>query len=160
MKKAFFIMAITLAACVSCNSNQSQQTDALQDNMLDSLVIHDGLGDVLERRYAGTIPAADGPGIYYDITLYNQQHSGDGVYSLTQTYLDADNGKDVTFASSGKWNTLRGSAADPDDTVYQLHPYNGDNGITNFLFQHDSITMLNSSFELAPSGLNYTLKKL
>ena len=42
-------------------------------------------------------------------------------YVRTQTYRGAPHG-DVTFPIEGEWTVLRGDAADPDATVYQLNP--------------------------------------
>ncbi len=126
-------------------------------NLKDSLKIEEGLGKVIERKYEGILPAADCPGIKYNLTLCSQENSGNGVFSLKMTYLEAENGKDVTFSSTGKQLTLRGSAMNPDDTVYELVPSNGSDP-SYFLVQDDSLTLLNSQQEKAESKLNYTIK--
>lgn len=40
------------------------------------------LGPEMLRTYEGLLPAADGPGIRYELTLENREHSGDGTYRL------------------------------------------------------------------------------
>ena len=50
--------------------------------MRDSLKLDPEKGAVVQKKYKGTIPAADGPGIVYDLTLFYQQDSDDGVYEL------------------------------------------------------------------------------
>lgn len=110
------------------------------------------------RTYEGLLPAADGPGIRYELTLENREHSGDGTYRLAMTYLEAENGRDTTFFSSGRWGTLRGTDDDPDATVYQLNI--GDTALEqiNFLSYPDSLIMLGADMKRAESKLNYTLK--
>ena len=100
----------------------------------------------------------DGPGIRYELTLENREHSGDGTYRLAMTYLEAENGRDTTFFSSGRWGTLRGTDDDPDATVYQLNI--GDTTLEqiNFLSYPDSLIMLGADMKRAESKLNYTLK--
>lgn len=124
----------------------------------DSLRVQAELGEIMVRTYEGTIPAADCPGILYRVTIYNQEHSGDGVFESSMTYLEADNGKDMTFTDTGRLYTLRGDAVDPNATVYQLVNYDSPSYPTNFLYQKDSITMLDAAMCVPDSGLNYTLK--
>ena len=115
-------------------------------------------GPEMLRTYEGLLPAADGPGIRYELTLENREHSGDGTYRLAMTYLEAENGRDTTFFSSGRWGTLRGTDDDPDATVYQLNI--GDTTLEqiNFLSYPDSLIMLGADMKRAESKLNYTLK--
>ena len=160
-----FFAGIFLIACSGHASKQKnkdpepiqtekQKTDA--PNLKDSLKIKDGLGDIVEQRYEGILPAASGPGIKYDLTICSQENSGDGVFMLNMTYLEAENGKDETFTTTGKRLTLRGSAMNNDDTVYELVPSDG-SGSTYFLVQGDSLTLLNSELKKAESNLNYTI---
>ena len=111
-----------------------------------------------QATYEGLLPAADGPGIRYELTLENREHSGDGTYRLAMTYLEAENGRDTTFFSSGRWGTLRGTDDDPDATVYQLNI--GDTTLEqiSFLSYPDSLIMLGADMKRAESKLNYTLK--
>lgn len=70
-------------------------------------------------RYAGDLPCADCPGIRTELTLTRKAKGwAEGSYSLSETYLERG-GPRVT---TGDWTTLRGDAADPDATVYQLNP--------------------------------------
>ena len=54
-------------------------------NMRDSLKVDPKKGSVIQKKYKGTFPAADGPGIVYDLTLFYQQDSDDGVYEMDAT---------------------------------------------------------------------------
>lgn len=109
--------------------------------------------------YEGILPAADCPGIRYHLTIKAPKHSGDGTFKLIQTYMEANNGKDQTFTTTGKRYTLRGDATNKDATVWQLIPENGNTPI-NFLVEDggEKLTLLNSELEKSNSGLNYSLR--
>lgn len=125
-------------------------------NMRDSLKVDPNKGAVIQKRYKGTVPAADGPGIVYDLTIYYQEETPEGVFELDQTYLDADNGEDKTFSTTGKQKRKKGSAADASALVYELIPSDGDASLY-FEVQGDSLIMLNDALEQAASGLDYIL---
>jgi len=126
-------------------------------NMRDSLKLDPKKGAVVQKKYKGTIPAADGPGIVYDLTLFYQQDSDDGVYELDATYLEAENGKDQTFTSTGKRQVKKGTPADASAVIYELIPSDG-SMVFYFQAEGDSLTMLNQELQKAASDLNYTLK--
>lgn len=126
-------------------------------NMRDSLKVDPKKGAVVQKKYKGTVPAADGPGIVYDLTLFYQQDSEDGVYELDATYLEADNGQNQTFTSTGKRKVKTGTPADASAIVYELIPSDG-SMVFYFQAEGDSLTMLNQELQKAASDLNYTLK--
>ena len=119
------------------------------------------LGMWTTSRYEGILPAADGPGIRYQLALRHRQHSGDGSFLLRLTYLEAENGQNVTFAYTGKRLTQRGTPEDPNATVWQLIADQGED-VYNFLQEKDgqSLTLLNRDFKKSQLPLNYTLKKV
>ena len=110
----------------------------------------------IQKKYKGTFPAADGPGIVYDLTLYYQQDSDDGVYEMDATYLEAENGKDKTFSSTGKRKVKHGTPSNSEAIVYELIPSDGDMAFY-FQAEGDSLTLLNQELQKAASDLNYTL---
>ncbi len=120
----------------------------------------ESLGMWTELHYERTLPAADCLGIHYQLTLRQRQHSGDGSFLLRLTFLEAENGRDVSFVYTGKRMTQRGTTEDPDATVLQL---TADQGglVYNFLQENDehSLTLLNQDFKRNQSALNYSLKK-
>ena len=126
-------------------------------NMRDSLKVDPKKGAVIQKKYKGTFPAADGPGIVYDLTLYYQQDSEDGVYEMDATYLEAENGQDKTFSSTGKRQVKKGTPADASAIIYELIPSDG-SMVFYFQAEGDSLTMLNQELQKAASDLNYTLK--
>lgn len=125
-------------------------------NMRDSLKVDPKKGAVIQKKYKGTFPAADGPGIDYDLTLYFQQDSEDGVYEMDATYLEAENGQDMKFSSTGKRKVKRGIPSDNEAIVYELIPSDGSMSFY-FLAEGDSLTLLNQELQKAASDLNYTL---
>lgn len=149
---------ITLVFAVSALSCVPTKKSMQAVNITDSLTIISTLGELEERIFEGTLPAASCPGIEYTLWLYNQKHSGDGVYKLIQTYIQAEDGKDVTFISFGKQYTLKGDATDSDAVVYQLIPFEAADTL-NLLYKDGNLELLNSDFERAASSLNYILQR-
>lgn len=123
--------------------------------------VDQSLGGWIEERFEGVLPAASCPGIRYSLTVRHREHSGDGAYHLAMTYLEAENGKDVTFESVGRRLTQRGTPDDANATVWQLID---DNGKIQANFRFDSkeqtLTMLRADGMRIPSSLNYTLKRV
>lgn len=114
-------------------------------------------GDMVCRRWEGLLPAASCPGIRYSLAVHSREHSGDGTFRLVMTYIEAEDGRDVSYAYSGRRYTLRGMAGDDNATVWQFVADNGE----IFNFQYDSggntLTLLNAEFERPQTKLNYTL---
>ena len=80
----------------------------------------DSVGPPLLGRFVGVLPCADCAGIRTELRLYAEQPSGRPArYEATQTYLAARDGEN-TVQRTGRWAIMRGSASDPDATIYQL----------------------------------------
>ena len=75
---------------------------------------------VLLGEFKGTLPCADCQGVETSLTRsMTDEGTAEGSYVLIETFT----GKSADpVVSEGNWMTLRGSAADPDDTVYELNP--------------------------------------
>lgn len=118
------------------------------------------LGEWEKMCFEGILPAADCKGIQYQLNICHREHSGDGHFLLSLTYLEADNGKDKTFSYTGSRYTQRGIPADKDATVWQLIS-EADKRIFNFLYEDEqTLILLNDNFEKNSSELNYTLKRI
>lgn len=117
--------------------------------------------DIQTLRYEGVLPAADGPGIRYQLTVKNPVDGTEGTYSLAMTYLEANNGKDETYNSVGKLYILHDATGNPNDTVWQLDPEPKDERM-NFLVEDGGkkITLLNSDMQKSDTKLNYTLTRV
>lgn len=118
------------------------------------------LGAWQRLYYKGTLPAASCPGTVYELTVKKFQHSGDGTFQLRLTYLEAENGKDTHVYYQGKLYTLRGSADNINDTVWQFIADDAANTTFNFLYTNDgnTLTLLNAKLERADTQLNYSLQ--
>lgn len=67
--------------------------EATRIKIADSLVKDPKAGAVINERYTGMLPAADGPGIDYDLTIVRQEGVTRGVYALVTTYIEGENGR-------------------------------------------------------------------
>lgn len=119
-------------------------------------------GELTETRYEGLLPAADCPGIRFQLCVRRQENGGDGRFSLDLTYLEAEDGKDVSYSVEGRLFTLRGTPENDKAVVWQLISDGDGKDIYNFLLSADgdSITLLDAELRTINSGLNYTLKRL
>lgn len=154
MKSKITLLLLAVSA-ISCAPTKKSVQGV---NITDSLTIISSLGKLEERIFQGTLPAASCSGIEYTLWLYNRQNSGDGVFKLTQRYIEAEDGEDMTIITFGKQYTLRGDAEDINATVYQLIPFSETDTI-NLLYTGGNLELLNSNFERTKSRLNYTLRK-
>ena len=58
--------------------------------------------------YEGLLPAADGPGIQYVLSVDSVGPDGESGYTLVTTYLDAEGqGKNKSFTSKGKKQVIK-----------------------------------------------------
>lgn len=126
-------------------------------NPQDSLAVQPELGSVRERQYSGLIPAEAFPGIVYTITLYGQEGNGAaGVYKMTANYIEADNGKDAVFTTSGRQYTEYGMPDDSDAIVYYLVSFDGKDEF-RFMFTDGNLVMLEQEGKKINSQFKYTL---
>lgn len=153
MKKALYMAAtvalLGMSACTgtSCDSKGCKADD--------------------DKLYTGVMPAADCDGIRYTLKLdYDDDHNyTDGDYDLVQTYIAADSTsalgyKDIrTVKSEGDFTVVKTKDGKTGLKLVE-EVRKGQQGETMyFVVDSDStITMTNSDFETAASGLNYTLK--
>jgi len=81
-------------------------------------------------------------------------------YVRTQTYRGAPHG-DVTVSDRGQWTVLRGDAADPDATVYQLNP-DDEQHSEALLVQDKGAALEELDRDLKPieTTMNVTLKRV
>ncbi len=186
--KKWIIPVLLAAAAVGCGNRTEKKTAATEETLPDSLRIYTivdsfemnpHLGELVENRYTGVIPAADGPGIRYDLTMWSQAFkgseafeadeaaasgdgifSGDGVYALVMTYIEGENGRDAKFYYSGHWGTLRGNEEDADATIFQL--YGNEHSQDTYLLREgpDSLTILTADQRRINSPLNHTLTRV
>lgn len=144
MKKLMMFVAI-VAAFVSCQSNNKKQAEIIVEN--DSVVaIIPAPVEVDEEIFTGTIPAADGPGIDYILTLGAATDGVDTVYTLEMTYLDADGpGKHQTFTTKGKQQSVHKVVNNQPKKGVKLTPNNGDQPMYFLVVNDTTLRMVNDS---------------
>lgn len=125
-------------------------------NMRDSLKIDSKKGAVMQKKYKGKFPTAAGSDIDYDLTLYYQQDSDDGVYEMDATYVETDNGQNQTYTSTGKRKVKHGTSSNSDAVVYELIPSDGTMSYY-FLAVGDSLLLLDEDMQQPNSNVNYAL---
>lgn len=172
--KIYVFALIAIAMMASCKQNKwsnEKSTVAIHNggivvnapkavNMRDSLVIEDGKGAIVERQYSGLLPGADVPGIEYDLKLYYQQDSENGLYELTLSYIDENRTEDRSFPEYGQRWVLRGIPGDPNAIVYRLIPEN-DGRFWNFaLTREGNLMLLDNNMRPIDSEYNYTLRHI
>nr|QQZ50169.1 copper resistance protein NlpE N-terminal domain-containing protein [Phenylobacterium glaciei] len=108
--------------------------------------------------FVGSLPCADCPGIRTELTLTRDApYSGDGKYSLVETYIDR--GPPIT--TTGIWGTLRGDASDEDATVYELNPEKAEGERRHFRREGDmALKVLGGDMKPLPDALPSTLKRV
>ena len=112
------------------------------------------------ETFVGVLHCADCAGIRNELTLYTEQPSGKPTkYQLTETYLGTREG-DRAFSHEGKWTVLRGSATDPDATVYQLE-YDNSARTRNFRkVNDDELRLLDLEQREIPSPAPHSLHRV
>lgn len=141
MKKMLLLAAavLTLAAC---QQKKAETPEAAADTTQVAAAL----------QLEGTVPAADGPGIKYAIAL-----AADSTYTVTETYLEAENGKDKATEYKGKALEVK---VDKKGTEVKGLKFPLAEGVELYLVQKDDSTyqLVNDQLEEAASGLNYSLK--
>ena len=117
---------------------------------------------ILFGVYKGTMPCADCSGLETLLRLYakGKFDTTYAFYVRTQTYRGAPHG-DVTLSDRGEWTVLRGDAADPDATVYQLNP-DDEQHSEALLVQDKGAALEELDRDLKPieTTMNVTLKRV
>jgi len=105
----------------------------------------------LVLTFEGVLPCADCPGIKTTLVLTRKAAGwAEGTYRLTETYIE----RGSPIVTTGDWTTLRGSAMDDDDTVYELNPDEADRA-RHFLRLGDDaeLRVLTKDLKRGPKGL-------
>ena len=142
MKKLVMFAAV-LVALVSCQSNNKKnvEIEMLDDSSVAELPIIE-----VDEVFTGTIPAADGPGIDYVLTLGITTDGIDTLYTLDMTYLDAVGpGKNKTFTSKGTKKDIHKVVNNQPKKAIKLTPDNGDSPMYFVVVNDTTIRMVNDS---------------
>lgn len=142
MKKLVMFAAV-MVALVSCQSNNKKnvEIELLDDSLVAELPIVE-----VDEVFTGTIPAADGPGIDYVLTLGITTDGIDTLYTLDMTYLDAAGpGKNKTFTSKGTKKDIHKVVNNQPKKAIKLTPDNGDSPMYFVVVNDTTIRMVNDS---------------
>ena len=149
MKKVMMIAALA-AALVSCQSKGTQNNDAVA---MDESVMA-----VTVAVYEGILPAADGPGIQYVLSVDSVGPDGESGYTLVTTYLDAEGpGKNKSFTSKGKKEVIQKDVDNKKKTAIKLTPNDGDTPVYFVVVNDTTLRLVNDSLQEAVSDLNYDI---
>ena len=157
MKKVIMLAAV-VAALASCQSKANKAAEAQADSLALAMTPITELTEV----YEGTLPAADGPGIDYVLTLNAATDGIDTTFTLDMTYLDAEGqGKNKTFTSKGKQQTIHKVVNKKPVTAVKLTPKDSNDSPMYFVIVNDTtLRLVNDSLQEAVSDLNYDIIKV
>ena len=136
------MFAALVAALASCQSNNKKTVQAeMADPTMDALRIME-----VDEVFTGTIPAADGPGIDFVLTLGVTTDGIDTLYTLDMTYLDAAGpGKNQTFTSKGKKNEIHKVVNNKPKKAVKLTPDDGNSPMYFVIVNDTTLRMVNDS---------------
>ena len=156
MKKVIMLAAV-VAALASCQSKANKAAEA----EAASLSIEMAPITEVTEVYEGTLPAADGPGIDYVLTLNAATDGVDTAYTLDMTYLDAEGqGKNKTFSSKGKQQTIQKVVNKKPTKAVKLTPNDGEAPMYFVIVNDTTLRLVNDSLQEAVSDLNYDIIKV
>ena len=154
MKKVMMIAAIA-AALVSCQSKGTQNNDTAMD---EGVMTVTGNASSAVAVYEGILPAADGPGIQYVMSVDSIGPDGESGYTLVTTYLDADGpGKNKSFTTTGKKEMIQKDVNNKKKTAIKLTPDNGEAPVYFVVVNDTTLRLVNDSLQEAVSDLNYDI---
>ena len=142
MKKLMMFAAI-VAAFVSCQSNNNKNVETTD---ADFAPITSPFVEVDEEIFTGTLPAADGPGVDYVLTLGAATDGVDTIYTLDMTYLDANGpGKHQTFKTKGKQQKVQKMVKNQPKKAVKLTPETGDEPMYFLIVNDTTLRLVNDS---------------
>lgn len=146
MKKVMFMIA-AVTAFAACQS-KNKPGESVTEMSAEKTVTPDSI------CYQGEVPAADGPGIRYELSISNDGTDG---YSLKLTTLAADNGNDLIERYSGTIDKKTQEANGTKKTVYKLGE--DPNAFYLLVVNDSTLRLVNRDLEESVNPeLNYDLK--
>ena len=146
MKKFMMLVAI-VAAFASCQSKNKKNAEIVVENdSVVAIVPASAPIEIDEEIFTGTIPAADGPGIDFVLTLGAATDGVDTVYTLDMTYLDANGpGNHQTCRTKGKRHTVHKQVDTQPRKGVKLTPDSGDQPMYFLVVNDTTLRMVNDS---------------
>ena len=151
------MIAAIAAALVSCQSKGTQNNDTVA--MDESVMAVTGNDSSAVAVYEGILPAADGPGIQYVLSVDSVGPDGESGYTLVTTYLDAEGPRKRTraFTSKGKKEVIQKDVDNKKKTAIKLTPNDGDTPVYFVVVNDTTLRLVNDSLQEAVSDLNYDI---
>lgn len=151
------MLAAVVAALASCQSKAHKAAEAEEDSLSMAMTPITDVGEVFE----GTLPAADGPGIDYVLTLNAATDGIDTLYTLDLTYLDAEgNSQDKVVTTKGKQQKIHKVVNKKPKTAVKLTPENGAAPMYFVIVNDTTLRLVNDSLQEAVTDLNYDIIKV
>ena len=142
MKKLMMLVAV-VAALASCQSNNKKNVESMDDGFTP---VSSPYVEVDEEIFTGTLPAADGPGVDYVLTLGAETDGVDTIYTLDMTYLDANGpGKHQTFKTKGKQEKVQKVVKNQPKKAVKLTPNTGDQPMYFLIVNDTTLRLINDS---------------
>ena len=104
----------------------------------------------------GQVPAADGPGIDYEIAIANDSTHG---FRLTSTYTVGKEGEKQTFQENGNLELIEKEIDGKKLEFYKLKLGKDAGELILKKVDDNTLRLVNDEFKEAESKLNYDLKK-
>lgn len=155
MKKVFMLAAL-VAALASCQSKQQNNVAEIDVIATDSA----GIEDITEV-YRGTLPAADGPGVDYILTLNEEIRGKDTLFTIDMIYLDAQGpGKNVAFSTKGKQQKIQKTVKNQPKKAVKLTPNTGEAPLYFLVVNDTTLRMVNDSLMEMTTDTSYDIVKV
>jgi len=113
------------------------------------------MGALQTKTFEGVLPS-QGKGLRYTLTVKIQEKSDNGQYELLKTYIEGNEGKDLTYVSDGTVKVIHGTKADKNAIVWELTPEKK-NEISYYQVEGDKVIMLSQSMTKTPDWKKYVL---
>lgn len=156
MKKVMLMAAIA-AALVSCQS-KGKQNQALLDEGVFEIAGNDSSAVAI---YEGIIPAADGSGIEYVLSVDSIGPDGESGYTLVATYPDTQHpGKSKSVTSKGKKEVVKKQVKNQTKTGYKLTPGDGNPPIYFIVVNDTTLRLSNGNLEELVDDQSYDIYQI
>lgn len=154
--KKIFMLATLVAVLASCQSKQQNNVAEIDVIETDSA----GIEDITEV-YRGTLPAADGPGIDYILTLNEEIRGKDTIFTIDMIYLDAQGpGKNMAFKTKGKQQKIHKIVNKQPKKAVKLTPSTGEPPIYFLVVNDTTLRMVNDSLMEVTTDTSYDIVRV
>lgn len=149
------MIAAFAAALVSCQSKGTQNNDAVAVD--EGVMAVAGNDSSAVAVYEGILPAADGPGIQYVLSVDSVGPDGESGYTLVTTYLDAEGPGKTKLYFQRKERSYPERRRQQEETAIKLTPDDGDTPVYFVVVNDTTLRLVNDSLQEAVSDLNYDI---